>query len=249
MPASQNLIATKYNVVQCSIVICRHPLHISAALALVALFLCHESNASFGSFDEAYAAGKSKFESQDYTAAQDAFKAALELAPDSDSRAQAREGLADCLLEFQDYDGCRTLAEQTLEDTASQPEWPQANALRQIAESYRREKKFDDIKTTFKRADNWEPGLVEWLRLAEGQMWFREQMWEECDKAHRDVLASGIPGNRGWALYWLARTASETGRQQEALEYLKQFDELDLEDVHLRGLTRDLREKLGSTGS
>jgi tetratricopeptide (TPR) repeat protein len=124
-------------------------------------FLCLDSYASFASFDEAYAEGKSRFESQNYTAAQEAFNAALELAPDAAQRAKAREGLADCLLEFQDYDGCRAPAEQTLEDVSGQPDWPQANALRQIAESYRREKRFEEMTAAIDRAGNWNAGIVD----------------------------------------------------------------------------------------
>lgn len=217
-------------------------------LLLGAPFLCLNALASFGSFDEAYAAGKSGFESQDFTAAQEAFHAALELAPDAPQRAKAREGLADCLLESQDYDGCRALAEQTLEDVPGKPGWAQARALRQIAESYRREKRFDEMAGTIERASNWTPNLFGWLNLGLGAMWYRERMWEECDKVHRDLLASETMGHHGWALYWLARTAQEAGRKQEALGYIEQFGQLGSDDDHLNRLTSALREDLQSPG-
>ncbi|MGA1129469.1 MAG: tetratricopeptide repeat protein, partial [Chthoniobacterales bacterium] len=173
---------------------------------------------------------------------------ALELAPDAPQRAKAREGLADCLLEFQDYDGCRALAEQTLEDVPGKPGWAQARALRQIAESYRREKRFDEMAGTIERASNWTPNLFGWLNLGLGAMWYRERMWEECDKVHRDLLASETMGHHGWALYWLARTAQEAGRKQEALGYIEQFGQLGSDDDHLNRLTSALREDLQSPG-
>lgn len=218
------------------------------ALLLTACAVPSGCFASFGSFDEAYAEGKSRFESRDYTAAQDAFKAALELAPDSPQRARAREGLADCLLEFHDYDGCRALAEETLGDFHGQLEWPQVFALRQIAESYRREKRFDEMTATMERAGNWNPAFFAWLNLALGRMWYQEQMWEESDKVHRDLLASESPENRGWALYWLARTAKETGRKQEALGHLERFGELGLDVDTFGSLFQALREGLDSPG-
>lgn len=218
------------------------------AVLLTACLIPLSCLASFGSFDEAYAAGKSGFESQDFSAAQEAFNAALELAPDAPQRAKAREGLADCLLEFQDYDGCRALAEQTLEDVPGKPGWAQARALRQIAESYRREKRFDEMAGTIERASNWTPNLFGWLNLGLGAMWYRERMWEECDKVHRDLLASETMGHHGWALYWLARTAQEAGRKQEALGYIEQFGQLGSDDDHLNRLTSALREDLQSPG-
>jgi tetratricopeptide (TPR) repeat protein len=218
------------------------------AVLLTACLIPLSCLASFGSFDEAYAAGKSGFESQDFSAAQEAFNAALELAPDAPQRAKAREGLADCLLESQDYDGCRALAEQTLEDVPGKPGWAQARALRQIAESYRREKRFDEMAGTIERASNWTPNLFGWLNLGLGAMWYRERMWEECDKVHRDLLASETMGHHGWALYWLARTAQEAGRKQEALGYIEQFGQLGSDDDHLNRLTSALREDLQSPG-
>lgn len=218
------------------------------AVLLTACLVPSSCLASFGSFDEAYAAGKSGFESQDFSAAQEAFNAALELAPDAPQRAKAREGLADCLLEFQDYDGCRALAEQTLEDAPGTPGWAQAKALRQIAESYRREKRFDEMAGTIERASNWPPHLFGWLNLGLGAMWYRERMWEESDKVHRDLLASETMGHHGWALYWLARTALETGRKEEALEYIEQFGQLGTDDDELNRQTSRLREKLQSSG-
>lgn len=203
---------------------------------------------SFGSFDEAYAEGKSRFESQDYSGAQEAFNAALELAPESTQQAAARAGLADCLLEFQDYDGCRALAEQTLEDVSGQPDWPQANALRQIAESYRREKRFEEMTATIDRAGHWNAGLVDWLNLATGAMCYREQLWEQSEQFHRDALASQDKGTRGWALYWLARTAQETGQKEQALDHLEQFRQLELNDDHMNGIANALREELESSG-
>ncbi|MGA1123841.1 MAG: tetratricopeptide repeat protein [Chthoniobacterales bacterium] len=219
------------------------------AVLLTACLIPLSCLASFGSFDEAYAAGKSGFESQDFSAAQEAFNAALELAPDAPQRAKAREGLADCLLEFQDYDGCRALAEQTLEDVPGKPGWAQARALRQIAESYRREKRFDEMAGTIERASNWTPNLFGWLNLGLGAMWYRERMWEECDKVHRDLLASETMGHHGWALYWLARTAQEAGRKQEALGYIEQFGQLGSDDVEVAGLMQKLKEKLDSPGN
>jgi tetratricopeptide (TPR) repeat protein len=218
------------------------------AVLLTACLIPLSCLASFGSFDEAYAAGKSGFESQDFSAAQEAFNAALELAPDAPQRAKAREGLADCLLESQDYDGCRALAEQTLEDVPGKPGWAQARALRQIAESYRREKRFDEMAGTIERASNWTPNLFGWLNLGLGAMWYRERMWEQCDKVHRDLLASETMGHHGWALYWLARTAQEAGRKQEALGYIEQFGQLGSDDDHLNRLTSALREDLQSPG-
>lgn len=199
---------------------------------------------SFTSFDDAYAEGKSKFETQDYTAAQDAFTAALELAPDAAQRAAARAGLADCLLEFQDYEGCRALAEETLEEDAAQPGWPQAHALVQVAESYRREKRFEEMTATMGRAGGWNAGLVDWLNLQVGEKCYRERLWEQSEQFHRDASAAQNKVTRGWAFYWLARTAQETGQKEQALEYLQQFQQLELDNDVLNHHTSELREKL-----
>ena len=205
--------------------------------------------ASFASFDEAYAAGKSGFEKQDYTAAQDTFNAALELAPDAVQRAKAREGLGDCLLEFQDYDGCRALAEQTLEDVDGQPGWPQALALRQIAESYRREKRFEEMAATMDRAEIiQERGIVDWLNVAIGRMCYDEKLLEQSMNFYRKATNSDARDTRGWALYWLARAAQDTGQKQEALEYLEQFRQIGLDDDTLNRVTSALREDIESPG-
>jgi len=200
---------------------------------------------SFGSFDEAYAEGKSKFEMQDYTAAQDAFTASLDLARDAAQRAQARLGLGNCLLEFQDYDGCRALAEQTLEEDARQPGWPQVKALGQIAESYRREKKFEEITATIDRAGGWNAGLVNWLNLEVAQMLYVEQQLEQSEQFYRNAAAVEDKGTRGWAFYWLARIAQESGRKDQALEYLEQFQQLGLDDDDIiNSHISSLRERL-----
>jgi hypothetical protein len=49
-------------------------------------------------------------------------------------------------------------------------------------------------------------------------------------------------------LYWLARTAQEAGRKQEALGYIEQFGQLGSDDDHLNRLTSALREDLQSPG-
>ena len=228
---------------------------VALTLFLGAPLLCPGAPASFGSFEEAYVAGKSGLQNQDFSAAQEAFKAALELAPDALQRARAREGLADCLLGFQDYDGCRALAEQTLEDSSGQSEssgqsaWSQATALRQIAESYRREKRFDEMTVTAERAEAIQDrGIVDWLSVAIGRMFHDERLFEQSMNFYRKATNSPASDTRGWSLYWLARAAGDTGQKEEALEYLEQFRQIGLDDDHLNRITGALHEEIESSG-
>jgi tetratricopeptide (TPR) repeat protein len=203
--------------------------------------------AAFGSFDEAYSEGKSRFKMADYTEAQNAFSAALEMAADSVQRNQARAGLADCLLESQDGEGCRALAEEMLADFTGQPSSQQGEALKLIAESFRREKRHDEMLATIDRATNiLEGGLLGYFKMSLGAMCYREGLWDQSIEFNRDALASGVRGVQVWAYYWLARTAQKTGRKEEALEYIEQFGQLGADDDNLTGLMQRLQEKLDS---
>jgi tetratricopeptide (TPR) repeat protein len=241
-----NLVATRYNLwlaqqlMKFPLVIHLIPLLILSATSLRCL-------AAFGSFDEAYSEGKSRFKMADYTEAQNAFNAALEMAADSMQRNQARAGLADCLLESQDGEGCRELAEEMLADFTGQPSHQQGEALKLIAESFRREKRHDEMLATIDRANNiLIRGLLGYFKMSLGAMCYREGLWDQSIEFNRDALASDDRGVQVWAYYWLARTARATGQTQEALEYLDQINKLGPDNELINKLTKELAESLGS---
>jgi tetratricopeptide (TPR) repeat protein len=175
--------------------------------------------ASHDSFDSAYASAQSKFKEQDYSAAQEAFAAALELAPDHLQRARARNGLAECLLESKDGDGCRNLAEETLQDFYGEPDWPQAHALRLIAESYRREKRVDEMRSILDRIGIFQSKsneiIGDFVRLGVASMLKQEGLHNEGNEQYQIVIDSGR-SYRFWAMFWLARGAFESGNLDEA---------------------------------
>ena len=178
---------------------------------------------SYDSFDSAYSSAQSKFKEQDYSAAQEAFAAALELAPDHLQRGRARNGLAECLLESKDGDGCRDLAEETLQDFYGQPGRPQADALRLIAESYRREKRVDEMRSILDRigifTSKSNEDLADFVRLGVASGLRQEKLRDESNEQFQIIVDSGR-GYRFWAAYWLARGAFESGNLDEARGHL-----------------------------
>lgn len=192
------------------------------SLFLVPAFLCVSAVggwASYESFDAAYSAARAKFQLHDYSAAQEAFAAALELAQDHSQRGRARIGLAECMLASQDGDGCRKLAEETLEDSYGKPSWPQAYALRLIAESYHREQRLDEMQSILDRVDIFPGGSTEgyddFVRLGVASMLQQAGMAKESRELYQTVEDSG--GNyKFWSMYWLARMDFESGNLEEA---------------------------------
>jgi tetratricopeptide (TPR) repeat protein len=184
---------------------------------------------TYDSFDSAHSQARALFDQKDYSAAQEAFSAALELAVDSDQRGRARVGLGKCLLESQDGDGCRKLAEETLQDVSGQPHWPQIHALHLIAGSYLREKRPDDMQSTFDRIDEVagaSPEMINWLRLQFAGMLREEGFLDESLAMYGEVLNGGDTMNTAWALYWTVRIHRESGHRDQALAHLDRIREV-----------------------
>jgi tetratricopeptide (TPR) repeat protein len=212
-------------------------------VTVLALLLSCSALQAFGSFDEAMAEGRTNLDSKVYEEAKGAFTSALELAANPDQRGEARIGLMNALLESGDYEGCRKLAEETLEDYHGALGWPQANALKSIAESYRRESRTDEMEKTMQRADSmdFKPGCMGWLSLAFGDVYYKDKNWDASKAAY--LKASADEGSQAWAFYWLARINKEQGSPDEAVECARKVCELnppaDLEE-HAQNLLSSL---------
>jgi len=205
---------------------------------------------SYDSFDSAYSSAQSKFKEQDYSAAQEAFAAALELAPDHSQRALARNGLAECLLESKDGDGCRKLAEETLQDFYGEPDWPQAHALRLIAESYRREKRVEEMRSILDRITIFKSGsnehMADHVRLGVASMLWQEKLHDESNEQYQIVIDAGRR-YRFWAAFWLAHGAFKSGNLDEARGRLDKLRaEIPEIDTTMGGADRQLRTAVES---
>jgi tetratricopeptide (TPR) repeat protein len=203
---------------------------------------------AFGSFDEAIADGKGRFDAKKYGEAKAAYTSALEMAADPDQRGEARKGLTNVLLESGDYEGCRKLAEETLVEYRDMLGWPQANALKSIAESYRRESRTDEMQKTMQRADSlpFKPSFICWLNLAFGDMYGKERHWDAAKAMY--LKASADVGCQAWAFYWLARINKEQGQPDEAVECARKVLALDpdLAGADVSEATRKLLTELGA---
>ena len=217
-------------------------------VAVLPLLLFCSALQAFGSFDEAIADGKGMFDAKKYGEAKAAYTSALEMAADPDQRGEARKGLTNVLLESGDYEGCRKLAEETLVEYRDMLGWPQANALKSIAESYRRETRTDKMEKTMQRADSlpFNPGLMAWLNLAFADMYVKER---HLDAAKAKYLkASADEGSQAWAFYWLARINKEQGQPDEAVEWARKVLALnpDVAGADVSETTRKLLTELGA---
>ena len=197
-------------------------------VAVLPLLLSCSALQAFGSFDEAIADGNSRFDSKKYGEAKAAYTSALEMAANPDQRGDARKGLTNVLLESGDYEGCRNLAEETLVEYRDELGWAQANALKSIAESYRRESRTDEMQKTMQRADSlpFKPGFMSWLNLALGNM-YRDERHLDAAKARYLKASADETVYQAWAFYWLARINKDQGQTDEAVEWARKVLALD----------------------
>jgi len=202
-------------------------------VTVLALLLTCSALQAFGTFDEAMAEGKTDLDSKGYEEAKGAFTSALELAANSDQCGAARNGLSAALHASRFYEESRKLAEETIEDCEKAPGWPQAHALRLIAESYWRENLTDELKKTSERADslNLSSGIKAWLQLAMADF-YKETDPDAAKAALVEVteisdLPSDAKAYQAWAFYWLARINKEQGHPGEAVECARKVFELN----------------------
>ena len=214
-------------------------------LAILALFLSCAALQAFETFTEAIADGKDRFDSKKYGEAKAAYTSALEMAANAEQRGEARKGLTEALLESGDYEGCRKLAEETLVEYQGAPGWPQANALKSIAESYRRESRTDEMEKTMQRADSL-PGFMGWLNLAFGDMYYKEKNLDAAKAMY--LKAAADEAAQAWAFYWLARINKEQGQPDEAVECARKVLALnpDVVGADVSEATRKLLTELGA---
>jgi len=217
-------------------------------LVILGLFLSCAALQAFDTFNEAIADGKGRFDSKKYGEAKAAYTSALEMAANAEQRGEARKGLTEALLESGDYEGCRKLAEETLVEYQGALGWPQANALKSIAESYRRESRTDKMEKTMQRADSlgFNPGLMGWLNLAFGDMYVKEKNLDAAKAMY--LKADADEGAQAWAFYWLARINKEQGQPDEAVEWARKVLALnpDVVGAELSEATRKLLTELGA---
>jgi tetratricopeptide (TPR) repeat protein len=218
-------------------------------VAVLPLLLSCSALQAFGSFDEAIADGDSRFDSKKYGEAKAAYTSALEMAANPDQRGEARKGLTNVLLESGDYEGCRKLAEETLVEYRDMLGWPQANALKSIAESYLRESRTDEMQKTMQRADSlpFKPDLMSWLNLAFGNM-YRNERHLDAAKATYLKASANETVYQAWAFYWLARINKDQGQTDEAVEWARKVLALnpDVVGAQLSEHTQKLLTELGA---
>ncbi len=215
-------------------------------LTILSVVLSCAALQAFDSFDEAMANAKDKLESKEYPEAETAFKSALEMAANAYQHGEAQIGLMNALLESGDYEVCRKLAVETLEDYKDEPRWPQAHALKIIAESYQLEGRTDEMEKTMQRADSLvfsKPGFMSWLNLAFGCMYYKEKNWDAAKSMY--MKAEDGEGAQAWALYWLAQINKAEGQPDKAAERARKVLALK-PPAELAELARKLLATLGA---
>jgi len=212
--------------------------------------LCCAGLRAYDTFDAAIADGSAKLETKEYSAAGEAFSAALNMAADGGQRTKARMLLAESLLGAGDYEECRKVAEATMGDGSAASRWPGIQALQFIAESYLREKRVDEMNASIERIGSLaaDANSSAWLRLKFASMQYVAKdvngACETWDKIIQDPQAP--PKFLSWAGYWLARAAKEHGNPDTAVETARKVLAYDQPDPAALAVTKKLLQELGA---